>query len=164
MPVALFLLSLVGVAFFVSRLVTDPMSWPTHTLGIAICLFIVARNAKLIRTNRQVASAPSMREVQDAATLDEALGSDRAILYKHSTTCPVSAAVAGEVLQFAETHPDWKVYVLKVVEHRDLSDSVAEQLDVPHESPQVFVLKQGRLLWHTSHGEITVDNLGRQLA
>ena len=28
---------------------------------------------------------------------------------------------------------------------------------------RVFVLKQGRLLCHTSHGEITADNLGRQL-
>ena len=112
----------------------------------------------------EVESVPVLREVADNATLDEVLGSARAVLYKHSTRCPVSAVVIDEVLRFAETHPDWKTYVLQVIEHRDLSDAVAERLDVPHASPQAFVLKEGRPLWHASHGSITVQNLSRHLA
>ena len=64
-----------------------------------------------------------MHEVRDASTLEQALGSERAILYKHSTSCPVSAWVIDEVLEFARTHPDWTVYLLKVIEQRGLSCS-----------------------------------------
>jgi len=162
MPVALILLSLLGLAFFAVRLATDQTSWPIHLMGIVICLFISARNVKLIETKWRVASAPSMREVHDAATLDEALGSERAILYKHSTACSVSAAAINEVLQFAETHPDWKVYALKVIEQRALSDTAAARLDVPHKSPQVVVIREGRSVWHTSHFRITAQTLSRQ--
>ena len=162
MPVPLILLSLLGVAFFGIRLVTVPAGWPIDVLGIAVCLFVCARNTKIIRSNRKITSTPSVREVRDPATLEEALGSERAILYKHSTTCPVSAVVVDEVLRFAGTHPDWGIYVLKVIERRDLSDTAAERLGVPHKSPQAFVIRQGRSVWHTSHDGITAQRLSRQ--
>ena len=161
MPVALILLSLLGTVFFGIRLVTDPAGWPTDVLGVAACLFVGVRNATVIRSNRQITSAPSVREVSDHRTLDEALGSERAILYKHSTSCLVSAVVIDEVRRFAGTHPDWEIYVLKVIERRDLSDTVAERLGVPHESPQAFVIRQGRSVWHTSHYGITAQSLSR---
>ena len=164
MPGALILLSLLGIVLLGIRVVTDPAGWPTYALGIAVCLFVCARNATAIQSNRKMASASSVREVRDSTMLDEALGSERAILYKHSTTCPVSAVVVDEVLRFAGTHPDWTIYVLKVIEQRDLSDTAAERLDVSHESPQVVVIRQGRSVWHTSHYGITAQTLSRQTA
>ena len=112
----------------------------------------------------EVESVPVLREVADNATLNEVLGSSRSVLYKHSTRCPVSTVVIDEVFRFAEAHPEWKTYVLKVIEHRDLSDAVAERLGVPHASPQAFVLKEGRPVWHASHGSITAQSLSRHLA
>lgn len=164
MPPVFIVLSFLGLVFFGVRLVTDPESWAIDALGIAACLFLGARNLTVMRSDRRIASSPLLHEVLDQATLEEALASERAILYKHSTRCPVSAVAIDDVLRVTGTHPEWRGYLLKVLEHRDLSDSVAEQLGVPHESPQVFVLKQGRILWHTSHGGITVHSLSRQLA
>ena len=74
----------------------------------------------------------------------------------------MSAVVIDEVLRFGESHPDWRVYLLKVIERRDLADAVAARLAVPHESPQVFVIRQGRCVWHTSHYDITAQMLSRQ--
>ena len=162
MRVALILVSLLGIAFFGIRLVTDPAGWPTYALGISAGLFMCARNAKIIRSHRKITSAPSVREVRDPQTLDEALASEQAMLYKHSTTCPVSAVVIDEVLRFAGTHPDWRIYVITVIEQRDLSNTVAERLGVPHESPQAFVIRRGRSVWHTSHYGITAQRLSRQ--
>ena len=106
-------------------------------------------------------SVPSVREVSDATVLEEALGSERAVLYKHSTSCPVSAWVIDEVLRFAETNPTWGIYVLKVIERRTLSNTVAERLGVRHESPQAFVIRQGHPVWHASHSDITEEALTR---
>ncbi|MDP6580572.1 MAG: bacillithiol system redox-active protein YtxJ [Vicinamibacterales bacterium] len=156
---AIRLLPHLGAIFFGARLLTDAASWPTYTVGLAACLLLVARNATLTRSNRTIEPTPSLSDIRDPATLEEALGSERAILYKHSTRCPVSSVVIKEVLRFGETHPDWKLYLLKVIEQRGLSNSVAERLGVPHASPQAFVIKQGRCVWHTSHSGITEQGL-----
>ncbi len=102
------------------------------------------------------------REITDDATLEAALASPRAVLFKHSTRCPVSAYVIDEVMAFAEDHPDWPVHVLRVIEQRPLSNEAAERLGVRHESPQAFVLHQGRVRWHGSHNEITAETLRQQ--
>ena len=103
-----------------------------------------------------------VREIADAEALEAAIGSPRAVLFKHSTRCPVSAYVIDEVMEFAEDHPEWPVYVLKVIEQRPLSNEAAERLGVRHESPQAFVLHQGQVRWHGSHNEVTADTLRRQ--
>ena len=107
--------------------------------------------------------APFFREVSDAATLQAVMGSPRAVLFKHSTRCPVSAYVIDEVMDFAETHPEWPVYVLKVIERRPLSNEATERLGVRHESPQAFVLREGRVHWHGSHNEVTAETLEREI-
>jgi bacillithiol system protein YtxJ len=153
--------SLGGLIFFGLRFASEPENWSEHALGAIVCLVMLARNTKVIRSNRRIASAPSLQAVLDSATLDEALQSEQAILYKHSTRCPVSAQVIDEVVRFSGAHPDWPVYVLKVVEHRELSDSVADRLGVVHASPQAFVIKNGQCVWQASHYDITTQNLSR---
>ena len=106
---------------------------------------------------------PPVREIPDAAALAAAIESPRAVLFKHSTRCPVSAYVIDEVMAFAEDHPEWPVYLLKVIEQRPLSNEAAERLGVRHESPQAFVLHRGRVRWHGSHNEITADALQREV-
>ena len=105
---------------------------------------------------------PPVREIPDAAALAAAIESPRAVLFKHSTRCPVSAYVIDEVMAFAEDHPEWPVYLLKVIEQRPLSNEAAERLGVRHESPQAFVLHRGRVRWHGSHNEVTADALRHQ--
>ena len=108
--------------------------------------------------------ADPLHDIADQATLEQALNSDRAVLYKHSTRCPVSDWAIDEILQFAGTRPEWPVYVLKVIEHRDLSDAVVEHFGVQHQSPQVFVINNGQCLWHASHSDITEQELFRETA
>lgn len=96
-----------------------------------------------------------------AAALDlEAIKKqDVAILFKHSSTCPVSWAAQAEVKRFSAKHPEVPVYTLIVQEQRDLSRQVAEWSGIRHESPQVFVLKQGKIVANDSHEGVNVDFL-----
>ena len=66
-----------------------------------------------------------------------------------------------DVLTFATSHPQWPLYVLKVIEARDLSDAAAERLGVPHASPQAIVIRHGHSVWHASHYDITANALGQ---
>jgi bacillithiol system protein YtxJ len=191
MPAVLVIFSLVGLIFFSIRLATDPAGWPFHVLGLAACLFVAARNVKVLLSARKVVAAttrpvvpmpgitggtassvrsesadtaapPMLREILDSVTLDEALGSQRAVLYKHSTSCPISSDVVDEVRRFARAHPNWKTYLVKVIEQRELSDAVADRLEVPHASPQAIVIKHGAATWNASHYDISEDALNHQ--
>ena len=107
---------------------------------------------------------PNLLDIENSTTLDEALQAPRAILYKHSTRCPVSAYAFEEIRNFAKSHPTWTIYVLKVIEQRPLSDRVVTQLDIPHQSPQVFVIRNGRCTWNASHADINEWALDQKTA
>ncbi len=81
-------------------------------------------------------------------------------LFKHSTTCNVSADAYKEYQEF-ET--DLDKYFLTVSESRPVSNQVAEDLAIKHESPQIFLLIDGKAAWNTSHWNITGKNIKEAL-
>jgi bacillithiol system protein YtxJ len=85
------------------------------------------------------------------------------LVLKHSTRCPISARANQAYLRFAETAtvPCCRVLVL---EQRDVSDAVAARLQLPHQSPQAFVLQDGTVVWQASHYAITEETLAAALA
>jgi len=81
--------------------------------------------------------------------------------FKHSLTCPISAAAFDEYKKFNEVN-EANSYYLAIQESRDLSAHVAQALGVKHESPQAFYIKDGEATWNASHGKITIDSLKEQ--
>lgn len=77
-----------------------------------------------------------------------------ALLYKHSPRCIVCRRAIGDVEELARSRPDLPVYLIDVLDQRGLSDRVARELDVKHESPQVLLLRGGRATWTASHGGV----------
>jgi bacillithiol system protein YtxJ len=80
-------------------------------------------------------------------------------LFKHSTTCPISDSAYEEWSNFNDDFPQAKYYALFVQEARELSNYIADQYQVKHESPQVMLVKNGNVVWHTSHWNITYSKL-----
>jgi bacillithiol system protein YtxJ len=73
-------------------------------------------------------------------------------VYKHSTTCPVSAR-AGREVESLET--DLPIYWVNVREQRDLSNWVARAYGVTHESPQLILVREGKPQKVWNHGEVS---------
>lgn len=95
-------------------------------------------------------------ELFDAAL--EQSGERPVLIFKHSATCPISAAAHEEWLSVVSDPGDTPAPVhtyLIVQEDRPVSNEIAERLGVRHESPQAILLKDGRPVWHTSHQAIT---------
>jgi len=78
-------------------------------------------------------------------------------VYKHSTTCGLSARAATEVKAMSTELP---IYWINVREQRDLSNWVEEAYGVTHESPQLILLKDGKPQRVWSHSEIKRDTAG----
>ena len=50
-------------------------------------------------------------------------------------------------------------YFLDLLEHRDISNAIAERFDVVHQSPQIIVIKDGKAIYDTSHESIDARKL-----
>lgn len=88
-------------------------------------------------------------------------------LFKHSTRCGASAYALLELEKFLREHGDAldaTVRLLEVPRQRELSDAVAERTGVRHQSPQLLVLRDGKVIWQASHWGIERPRLERALA
>jgi len=78
------------------------------------------------------------------------------IIFKHSSTCPISANAKTEVDKIVE---EKDVKIIIVQENRDLSNEIQEKMKIKHESPQLIIIKSGRIAavlnhWHITEREI----------
>ena len=96
--------------------------------------------------------------MQDLEELFKLSESEPVVLFKHSTTCPISAAAYQQMEQMTD-----KVSLIVVQRARDVSREVAERTGIRHESPQAIILRKGQPVWHASHWNITVESVSRAL-
>ncbi|MBZ5202822.1 bacillithiol system redox-active protein YtxJ [Planomicrobium chinense] len=94
--------------------------------------------------------------VQDLDSLKQATsGTEHYWLFKHSSTCPVSAAAWNEFNEYCSLHPNQLFLFLVVQEDRELSNNIEALTQIKHESPQLFHFSNQSVDWHASHGDIT---------
>ncbi len=72
-------------------------------------------------------------------------------VFKHSTQCPISGDAAEEVKKHRWTLP---LYWINVIEQRPISNWVEEQYHTRHESPQLLLLRKGKVVRVLNHREI----------
>lgn len=85
------------------------------------------------------------------------------IIFKHSTRCSISRAVLDRVER------NWnqselttaKPYFLDLLEYRPLSNQIAVEFTVEHESPQAIVIWQGKPVYAKSHFDIDLNEIKR---
>ena len=100
---------------------------------------------------------------KEISTLDEwnnlvAKSSERGqIILKHSTTCPVSANALREFEDYLHDAPnaDLDYSLVKVIESRPVSNQIADDLNVKHESPQIIYMKDKAKYWSATHWSVT---------
>jgi bacillithiol system protein YtxJ len=102
-----------------------------------------------------------LRDLTGEGALEEALEADLAVIYKHSPFCPTSRNAMREVQDFAQRKPEVPVYVVDVVRSQALSQRLASDLEIQHQSPQAIVVRKGKPTAHGSHYDVTVDQLER---
>jgi len=82
------------------------------------------------------------------------------IVYKHSSTCSISREVLGRLEKgIADGRITDPIYMLIVQDSRELSEAIAEDIGLQHESPQMILIKEGQVLYSASHYDITVDDM-----
>lgn len=77
------------------------------------------------------------------------------VIFKHSTRCGISRMVISQFkkdYQLSENEVD--LYYLDLLNHREISNAIADKFQVMHQSPQLLVIKNGTVVAHESHSGI----------
>jgi bacillithiol system protein YtxJ len=78
------------------------------------------------------------------------------LLLKHSLTCGTSACAREEVEELLAQAPcPIDACVVHVQTCGAVSKAIAERFGIRHESPQLFLVVDGAVVWHASHHRIT---------
>jgi bacillithiol system protein YtxJ len=86
------------------------------------------------------------------------------LLFKHSTSCSISSMSLDRLLRNWKAEDSDKItpYYLDLLAYRNLSNLVAERFNIPHESPQVLLIQNGKVTYHESHYGISYAEIMNQ--
>ncbi len=89
----------------------------------------------------------------EIAALTEQSHQHPVLVFKHSTTCSISAAAKGKIeRQWAASGlTDYPLYYLDLLQFRPLSAQLATDFGIEHESPQLLLIQGGAVRYHASH-------------
>ena len=84
---------------------------------------------------------------------------EKFIVFKHSTRCSISRTALSRFERDWDSSSTIKPYYLDLLEHRSISNAIAQDTGVEHESPQAILIENGKVLKHASHMSIYVSEL-----
>jgi len=85
------------------------------------------------------------------------------VIFKHSTRCSISRMALKQFENEFDLHEEVKPYFLNLIEHRDVSNEIANRFQVVHQSPQVLLIRNGKSVYDTSHDRIDAQVLKSKL-
>lgn len=85
---------------------------------------------------------------------------ESAIVFKHSTRCSISRIVKRNFeMDWDESLGEMPVYYLDLLNFRTISNKIAEEFNVIHESPQLLLIRDGECRYNASHSAVSLRNL-----
>ena len=85
------------------------------------------------------------------------------LIFKHSTRCSISRFALKQFENEFDLQDKITPYYLDLLNHRDISNEIAFQFNVQHQSPQILLLKNRVVVYHTSHENIDATELKKYL-
>ena len=81
------------------------------------------------------------------------------LLFKHSTSCSISnMALNSFIRKWTGTQEEIDIYYLDLLGYRDVSNAIAKETGVIHQSPQVIVLKNKVVVYTATHSGIDAQS------
>lgn len=112
------------------------------------------------------ASSMVWKQLTERAQVEQLLrdsGTRPQLIFKHSTRCSISS------MALSRLEKDWNLqgkvdaWYLDLLAYRDISNAIATNLHVMHESPQAILLVDGKVIDVSSHSAIAVHRIAKAL-
>ncbi|WP_430612225.1 bacillithiol system redox-active protein YtxJ [Flavobacterium sp. JP2137] len=79
------------------------------------------------------------------------------LIFKHSTNCYVSKTVLKNFERSYKENDQVKAYFLDLIAYRAISNKIAADYQVEHQSPQLIAIYKNQVIYHASHSDIDAD-------
>jgi bacillithiol system protein YtxJ len=80
------------------------------------------------------------------------------VIFKHSTRCSISSMAKNRLTK--KNAPEGiDFYYLDLIQFRKLSNRIASDFKVTHQSPQILIIHHGKCIYHESHSGITMEEI-----
>ena len=100
--------------------------------------------------------------VEQVEKIKEASFVHSQLIFKHSTRCSISI-MAKSRLERSESPAEVTFHYLDLLNHRSVSNFVAEHFQVHHQSPQVLLIRNGECIYEETHNAISMEDIMTQL-
>ena len=85
-------------------------------------------------------------------------------IFKHSTRCSISRMALKQferAYSIDEDHAD--AYFLDLLDYRQISNEIASNFQIRHESPQLLLIRNGKCIYDASHSDIDALQLKEKI-
>ena len=103
-----------------------------------------------------------LTDEQQLNSLKELSKQKAQLIFKHSTRCAISSMAKNRLERSSATN-NVDFYYLDLVKHRQLSNKIAADFSVHHESPQVLLIINMECVYEESHSGIDMDEIAAQI-
>ncbi|ROH99736.1 bacillithiol system redox-active protein YtxJ [Chryseobacterium daecheongense] len=116
---------------------------------------------KLFGENEKPKPSSFWKNITSEKDLAEAVENsyhEKTVIFKHSTSCFISKTVLRNFeKEIEDIDQNVSFYYLDLLAHRSVSNTIAENFGIRHESPQLIVLENGKAINHASHQDISIS-------
>src|SRR5258708_28579990 len=94
-------------------------------------------------------------ELRSIESLDQFLASANGgaiVILKHSDNCGISDRAYAELTKLARP-----IGLVTVQTARAVSNEIEARMGVAHETPQVLIIRDGKVVWSVSHGRVKAE-------
>jgi len=111
-------------------------------------------------TNQNGLNWNALTQIAQLDEIVEESASTPVVIFKHSTRCSISRmALKNFEREYNLEESEVAPYFLDLLEHRDISNEIAQKFQVIHQSPQLLLIKNGKSVYDVSHSEIDAEAL-----
>lgn len=111
-------------------------------------------------TNQNGLNWNALTQIAQLDSIIEESAEKPVVIFKHSTRCSISRmALKNFEREYNLEESEVAPYFLDLLEHRDISNEIAQKFQVIHQSPQLLLIKNGKSVYDVSHSEIDAEAL-----
>jgi bacillithiol system protein YtxJ len=103
----------------------------------------------------------NIEDYNQVQNLVEASHKQPQVIFKHSTRCSISV-MAKNRLERSGFPEQIQFHYLDLLQYRDISNKIADQFSVYHQSPQILLIKNGKCIFEETHSAISMDEIVEQ--
>ncbi len=101
----------------------------------------------------------NLTQLEQLDGITESSSTKPILIFKHSTRCAISKMALRSFEREFNLQDKITPYFLDLLEHRDISNEIAQRFNVVHQSPQIVLIHNQECIYDASHEDIHAQKL-----